>query len=110
MLKGWILYKHNPENSYESNRFVEEFKREDIDVDIINPNDIDIFVNKEFLGKSYVIRLYLRPVVKPTVRGRNVKNAFQYWFCNLEFFAVGSPILNDVIFVGPCHGTNVLYM
>ena len=47
MLKGWILYKHNPENSYESTRLVEEFKKENIDVSIINPNDIDIFVNKE---------------------------------------------------------------
>ena len=47
MLKGWILYKHNLENSYESNRLVEEFKKENINVDVINPNDIDIFVNKD---------------------------------------------------------------
>jgi gamma-F420-2:alpha-L-glutamate ligase len=47
MLKGWILYKHNPENSYESNRLIEEFKKENINIDVINPNDIDIFVNKD---------------------------------------------------------------
>ena len=53
MHKGWILYKHNPESSYESNRLVEEFQKEDIDVEIINPNDIDIFVNKE--NKSSIL-------------------------------------------------------
>ena len=53
MHKGWILYKHNPKNSYESKRLVEEFKKEDIDVKIINPNDIDIFVNKE--NKSSIL-------------------------------------------------------
>ena len=47
MSRGWILYKHDPQNSYESNRLVEEFKKESMDIDIINPNDIDIFVNKE---------------------------------------------------------------
>ena len=28
MLKGWILYKHDPANSYESTRLVEEFKND----------------------------------------------------------------------------------
>ena len=42
MLKGWILYKHNPKNSHESNRLVEEFQKDNIEVNIINPNDIDI--------------------------------------------------------------------
>ena len=53
MDRGWILYKHDPENSYESNRLVEEFKKENIDIDVINPNDIDIFVNKE--NKSSIL-------------------------------------------------------
>ena len=28
MRKGWILYKHDPANSYECTRFVEEFQKE----------------------------------------------------------------------------------
>ena len=47
MYKGWILCKPNFQDSYETNRLIEEFKNHDIDVKIINPNEIDIFVNKE---------------------------------------------------------------
>ena len=47
MHKGWILYKYDPSKSHECKRFIEEFHKENIEVEIINPNDIDIFVNKE---------------------------------------------------------------
>ena len=47
MSKGWILCKPRFQDSYETNRLVEEFKNQGIGVEIINPNEIDIFVNKE---------------------------------------------------------------
>ena len=53
MVSGWILYKHDPADSYESKRLVEEFKIHNIDVRIINPTEIDIFVNKD--NKSSIL-------------------------------------------------------
>ena len=47
MHKGWILCKPSSQDSYETTRLVEEFKNHNIDVRIIDPNEIDIFVNKE---------------------------------------------------------------
>ena len=47
MNKGWILNKPRFHNSYETTRLVEEFKNNNIDVKVIDPNEIDIFVNKE---------------------------------------------------------------
>ena len=47
MSKGWILCKPRFQDSYETNRLVEEFNNQGIGVEVINPNEIDIFVNKE---------------------------------------------------------------
>ena len=47
MSKGWILCKPRFQDSYETNRLVEEFKGQNIGVEVIDPNEIDIFVNKE---------------------------------------------------------------
>ena len=47
MHKGWLLNKPKFHDSYETVRLVEEFKNHNIDVKIIDPNEIDIFVNKE---------------------------------------------------------------
>ena len=47
MHKGWLLVKPKFHESYETNRLVEEFKNNNINVSLIDPNEIDIFVNKE---------------------------------------------------------------
>ena len=47
MNKGWILCKPRFHNSYETIRLVEEFKNHNIEVSLIDPNVVDIFVNKE---------------------------------------------------------------
>ena len=44
---GWILVKDKFWESYETNRLIEEFQKQDIDIQLVNPNTIDIFVNKE---------------------------------------------------------------
>ena len=47
MHKGWLLVKPKFHDSYETMRLIEEFKNHNIDIKIIDPNEIDIFVNKE---------------------------------------------------------------
>ena len=47
MNKGWMLVKPKFQESYETQRLLEEFGNHDIEVKLINPNEIDIFVNKE---------------------------------------------------------------
>jgi len=47
MNKGWMLVKPKFQESYETQRLLEEFRNQDIEVKLIDPNEIDIFVNKE---------------------------------------------------------------
>ena len=44
---GWMLVKDRFWESYETNRLIEEFQKQDIDIQLVDPNTIDIFVNKE---------------------------------------------------------------
>ena len=44
---GWMLVKNRFWESYETNRLIEEFQKQDIDIQLVDPNTIDIFVNKE---------------------------------------------------------------
>ncbi len=53
MYKGWILNKPRFHNSYETTRLVQEFKKYKIDIKVIDPHEIDIFVNKE--NKSSIL-------------------------------------------------------
>ena len=48
MIRGWILCKPKFQDSYETTRLVEEFKNHNIDVMVIDPHEIDIFVNGIF--------------------------------------------------------------
>ena len=47
MHKGWLLVKDKFKESYETKKLLTEFKNNNIEVKLINPNEIDIFVNKE---------------------------------------------------------------
>ena len=53
MVSGWLLVKPQFHDSYETNRLVEEFKNNDVGIRIIDPNEIDIFVNKD--NKSSIL-------------------------------------------------------
>ena len=44
---GWMLVKDKFWESYETNRLIEEFQKQDIEIQLVDPNTIDIFVNKE---------------------------------------------------------------
>ena len=53
MVSGWLLVKPQFNDSYETNRLVEEFKNYDVNIRVINPIEIDIFVNKD--NKSSIL-------------------------------------------------------
>ena len=53
MHKGWLLVKEKFHDSYETGRLVDTFEAHNIDIQIIDPNEIDIFVNKE--NKSSIL-------------------------------------------------------
>ena len=44
---GWMLVKDRFWESYETNRLIEEFQKQDIEVQLVDPNTVDIFVNKD---------------------------------------------------------------
>ena len=46
-MTGWILYKRKIEDSYETQRLVEEFEKQDIKVRVVNPQDVDIYVDRD---------------------------------------------------------------
>jgi len=50
---GWILVKDKFWKSYETNRLIEEFQKQDIEIQLVDPTTIDIFVNKE--NKSSIL-------------------------------------------------------
>ena len=46
-MNGWILYKNDISESYETQKLVEEFKKQDIKVRVVQPDDVDIFVDRD---------------------------------------------------------------
>ena len=46
-MTGWILYKRKIDDSYETQRLVEEFEKQDIKVRVVNPQDVDIYVDRD---------------------------------------------------------------
>ena len=44
---GWMLVKDRFWESYETNRLIEEFQKQDIEIQLVDPNTVDIFVNKD---------------------------------------------------------------
>ena len=46
-MTGWILYKKDINESYETQRLVEEFEKQDIKIHVVNPQAVDILVDRE---------------------------------------------------------------
>ena len=46
-MNGWILYKNPIEESWETQRLVEEFEKQDIQIRVVNPQDVDIYVDRD---------------------------------------------------------------
>ena len=47
MNKGWMLVKDRFWESYETNRLIEEFQKQDIEIQLVDPTTVDIFVNQD---------------------------------------------------------------
>ena len=64
---GWILCKEQFQDSFETKRLIEEFELSNIDIKIIDPTTIDIFVNKEnrqsilVIGESLPLPKFIFP-------------------------------------------------
>ena len=46
-MNGWILYKNDPIESWETQKLIKEFEKQDIKTRIVNPQDVDIFVDRD---------------------------------------------------------------
>ena len=46
-MNGWILYKHDIAESWETQKLVEEFEKQEIKIRAIDPQDVDIFVSRD---------------------------------------------------------------
>ena len=46
-INGWIIHKKSLGENHEVKRLVEEFKKQNIDIRIVNPQDVDIFVDRD---------------------------------------------------------------
>ena len=66
-MNGWILYKTDPKESWETQRLIEEFEKQDIEVRVVNPQDVDIFVDRDdrssilVAGKSRTLPDFIIP-------------------------------------------------
>ena len=46
-MNGWILYKNPVEESWETQKLIEEFEKQEIKIRVVNPQDVDIFVDRD---------------------------------------------------------------
>ena len=46
-MNGWILYKNDPIESWETQKLIKEFEKQDIKTRVVNPQDVDIFVDRD---------------------------------------------------------------
>ena len=46
-MNGWIIHKKSLGENHEVSRLVEEFEKRDIKVRVVNPQDVDIFVDRD---------------------------------------------------------------
>lgn len=46
-LSGWIIHKKSLGENHEVQRLVEEFEKQGVDIRVVNPKDVDIFVDRD---------------------------------------------------------------
>ena len=46
-MNGWILYKNNIQESYETQKLVDEFEKQGLKIRVVNPQDVDIYVDRD---------------------------------------------------------------
>ena len=91
---GWILVKDKFWKSYETNRLVEEFKNQDISITLIDPNEIDIFVNKDNRSSVLVNGEYL-PLPKFVFPRTGSGTTYHILAVIRHFERMGVPVINS---------------
>ena len=46
-MNGWIIHKKSLGENFEVDRLVEEFEKQGVDIRVVNPKDVDIFVDRD---------------------------------------------------------------
>ena len=46
-MNGWIIHKKSLGENHEVSRLVEEFEKQGVDIRVVNPKDVDIFVDRD---------------------------------------------------------------
>src|SRR5210317_2539887 len=46
-MNGWIIHKKELGENHEVQRLVDEFKKQGVDIRVVNPKDVDIFVDRD---------------------------------------------------------------
>ena len=46
-LSGWIIHKKELGENFEVERLVEEFEKQSVNIRVVNPQDVDIFVDRD---------------------------------------------------------------
>ena len=46
-MNGWIIHKKTLGENFEVRRLVEEFEKQGIDIRVVNPKEVDIFVDRD---------------------------------------------------------------
>jgi len=94
MKKGWILVKQKFVDSYETNRIVHEFEKQNISIQLIDPNEIDIFVNKENKQSILVNGEYL-PLPKFVFPRTGSGTTYHIKAVIRHFERMGVPVINS---------------
>ena len=94
MHKGWLLVKPKFHDSYETTRLVEEFKNHNIDVKCIDPNEIDIFVNKEN-RQSILVNGHSLPLPKFIFPRTGSGTTYHIKAVIRHFERMGVPVINS---------------
>lgn len=54
-MNGWIIHKQELGENFEVQRLVEEFEKQEVNIRVVNPQDVDIFVDRDD-RKSIIVR------------------------------------------------------
>ena len=94
MKKGWILVKQRFMDSYESKRIIHEFDKQKINVELIDPNEIDIFVNKEN-KQSILVNGESKPLPKFVFPRTGSGTTYYIKAVIRHFERMGVPVINS---------------
>ena len=54
-MNGWIIHKQELGENFEVERLVEEFEKQKVNIRVVNPQDVDIFVDRDD-RKSIIVK------------------------------------------------------